>query len=375
MGRPRKNLIGHRSGNLVVIRPAERPPNSNNSAYWVCRCDCGNEREVDAPRLRDGHPKQVSSCLTCTYLKTGQDLATRFPEIAKEADGWDPKEIASRSSKLLKWKCKKYGHQFKMRPSERTRPGKGQGCPYCSGKKVLTGFNDLKTIYPEIAKEADGWEPSEFTSGQGVRKNWKCSTCGHTWSQTINKRTPPDPRGCPLCAGQIVVQGVNDLATTHPYLALQAYNWDPTKVSHGSTNKIRKWKCPKCENIYPALIANRSKGRGCPYCAEYGYNQAEEGWMYLMVRPGEQQFGITNDPERRLKTHEKNGWQELDLVGPQPGDDVYQAEAKVKQWLKECIGTVEGTEENWLTVELEVQQVSQLLERADVPKFLRIDLR
>lgn len=97
--------------------------------------------------------------------------------------------------------------------------------------------------------------------------------------------------------------------------------------------------------------------------------------MYLMFKPGEQQFGITNDPERRLKTHEKNGWQQLDLVGPHPGDEVFQAEAKVKQWLKKEIGTMEGTEENWSTVRLEVQKVGHLLEQADLPRFLRIDLR
>lgn len=308
MGRPRKNLVGHRSGKLVVVRLADRPPNSNNAAYWICRCDCGREREVDASRLRQGHPDQAMACLTCTYVKPGEDLATKFPEVAIEANGWNPSDVSAQSGKRLNWKCKEHGHSFSMRVNDRTRPGKEQGCPFCSGKQVLLGFNDLKTLYPEIAKEADGWDPSEFTAGQGVRKNWKCSTCGHIWPQTINKRTPPDPRGCPLCAGQIVVAGVNDLATTHPHLAAQAHGWDPTTVSYGSMTKIRRWECPKCDRIYPARVANRSKGRGCPYCVECGYNQSEEGWMYLMFKPGEQQFGITNDPERRLKTHEKNGW-------------------------------------------------------------------
>lgn len=37
--------------------------------------------------------------------------------------------------------------------SDRTRVGRNTGCPYCGHHKVLVGFNDLATFYPEIAKE------------------------------------------------------------------------------------------------------------------------------------------------------------------------------------------------------------------------------
>lgn len=33
----------------------------------------------------------------------------------------------------------------------------GSGCPYCAGRKVLAGFNDLATREPEIAKQ---WHPT-----------------------------------------------------------------------------------------------------------------------------------------------------------------------------------------------------------------------
>lgn len=29
------------------------------------------------------------------------------------------------------------------------------GCPYCAGKRGLAGFNDLKTLYPELLSEWD----------------------------------------------------------------------------------------------------------------------------------------------------------------------------------------------------------------------------
>ena len=85
------------------------------------------------------------------------DLATLHPEVAAEADGWDPETVAAGSNKKLPWKCNK-GHKWETDVWSRT--GKNSGCPYCGNKKLLVGFNDLKTKFPEIAEEADGWDPS-----------------------------------------------------------------------------------------------------------------------------------------------------------------------------------------------------------------------
>ena len=38
--------------------------------------------------------------------------------------------------------------------------------------------------------------------------------------------------------------GINDLVTTHPEIAKQALNWDPTTVTAGSGKK-EKWICQK----------------------------------------------------------------------------------------------------------------------------------
>jgi len=38
-----KDLTGMRFGNLVVLRRAETPTHRSRNAFWVCRCDCGNE--------------------------------------------------------------------------------------------------------------------------------------------------------------------------------------------------------------------------------------------------------------------------------------------------------------------------------------------
>ena len=38
---------------------------------------------------------------------------------------------------------------------------KGQSCPYCSHRKVLSGFNDLATTHPELVASEWDWELNE----------------------------------------------------------------------------------------------------------------------------------------------------------------------------------------------------------------------
>lgn len=61
-----------------------------------------------------------------------------------------PDSITFGSHKKVIWKCK-LGHEWiatvKSRTINRT------GCPYCSHNKVLAGFNDLATLFPEVADE------------------------------------------------------------------------------------------------------------------------------------------------------------------------------------------------------------------------------
>jgi hypothetical protein len=65
--------------------------------------------------------------------------------------------------------------------------------------------------------------------------------------------------------------GINDLATTHPHLAAE---WDPEandltpqQVSAGSQYPAR-WVCPTGHR-WQALVGNRTRGFGCPYCSGY----------------------------------------------------------------------------------------------------------
>lgn len=112
-----------------------------------------------------------------------------------------PEQVTPASNRKARWRCEK-GHSFQAVIASRAN---GSGCPYCTNKKVLAGFNDLATAEPKIAAE---WHPTlngALTPGMvtaGSRKKvwWQCS-CGHIWSARIGARTGAQRSGCPVCAG------------------------------------------------------------------------------------------------------------------------------------------------------------------------------
>ena len=133
-----------------------------------------------------------------------KSLGFLYPEIAKlysKNNDISVFKINPSSHTKRKWICKKYGHEHEYE----TRPYhmiKGNRCPYCNGKKVKIGFNDLASQYPEIAKE---WhptkngdlKPTDVTSKSGKRAWWLCLSHNHEWQAKIYSRTLG--HGCPNC--------------------------------------------------------------------------------------------------------------------------------------------------------------------------------
>jgi hypothetical protein len=95
--------------------------------------------------------------------------------------------------KNVRWICE-LGHQWKVPVYYRSS---GSGCPVCSNQSVLVGFNDLASTNPELAAQADGWDPSTVTKGSDKKLSWKCEL-GHKWEAIVFSRNAG--RGCPTCA-------------------------------------------------------------------------------------------------------------------------------------------------------------------------------
>jgi len=64
---------GNRYGQLTVLCSTEK--HKNNGLLWLCRCDCGNEKEILAGALRRG---KTMSCGCMLSSQRGQRYKLRF---------------------------------------------------------------------------------------------------------------------------------------------------------------------------------------------------------------------------------------------------------------------------------------------------------
>jgi uncharacterized Zn-finger protein len=249
---------------------------SNKKIWWLCKEKHSFQM---SPNKRISLNKEtgevrVSVCPFCSRKKvlTGyNDLATTNPELIKQ---WDykknilkPTEITSGSKKKIWWLCDK-GHSWKAAIYSR----KNRGCPYCSGKAILQGYNDLATLNPKLASE---WHP---TNNKGVTPNiislnshkkywWLCDK-RHEWEISPHNRN--NGSGCPYCSGRFAIKGETDLATLNPELAGE---WHPTKNKNETPKNVPLtshkniwWLCEN-NHVWQASIYSRTNGNGCPYCS------------------------------------------------------------------------------------------------------------
>ena len=241
---------------------------SHRKCLWRCPKDHQYEMDVHS---RTGQNSGCPFCAGRKVLAGFNDLATTHPQFALEADGWDPKTVSAGSHEVKNWKCQN-GHTFRVNPNQRT--SRTSNCPTCANLIIEIGFNDLLTLYPGLAAEANGWDPRELGGGSSKRLSWRCNLKGHVWESTIINRTA-NGSNCPVCVGQLVIVGINDLTTTHPQIAKQANGWDPTTLTAGSKKK-RGWLCDR-GHYYIAPVVNKTNlNSGCPICANFqvlvGYN-------------------------------------------------------------------------------------------------------
>ncbi len=80
----------------------------------------------------------------------------------------------------------------------------------------------------------------------------------------------------------------------------------------------------------------------------------------------EQQLGITNFINDRLKVNSSEGWISLEKIGPHSGQEVLDTETFLRQWLKKEIGLVPDRRENWYTSKMEVHSLAELKERSGI---------
>ncbi len=186
-----------KNGNLT---PKDVTPGSSRKKFWWL---CKKDHEWDAIIKSRSNG---CACPYCSGKKVCKDnsLAAKIPKLAKE---WHPSkngsltpdDVTSSSGKKAWWICKA-SHDYKASVDNRSR---GQGCPYCSNKKVCLD-NCLATKNPKLAKEwhpskNDKLTPEDITPGTSKKVWWQCKK-GHEWKAVVGSRLKGV--GCPHCSPQ-----------------------------------------------------------------------------------------------------------------------------------------------------------------------------
>ena len=188
------------------LSPKDVTIGSGKKVWW--RCKNGHEWEANVCSVVGKN----SRCPYCSGRKAipGQtDLVTLNSELASE---WNykkngelsPQDFTPGSGKRVWWKCKN-GHEWGSVINSRNT---GVGCPYCAGRKVLKGFNDLATTHPNLLDEWDYEKNKDITPfnvsfGSEKRVWWRCKN-GHEWVAMVGDRTRG--RSCPYCAGRKIIK-------------------------------------------------------------------------------------------------------------------------------------------------------------------------
>lgn len=234
----------------------------------------------------------------------------------------------------------------------------------------------LAATHPALAKQAHGWDPNLVTPASHKKVEWVCEL-GHVWSASLGNRTAKRYQNgvisaCPTCIGKQLLVGFNDLATTHPSIAAEAFGWDPKTATRGSARKV-KWKC-EFEHIWRATIGNRTakEPTGCPTCAASGFDPNKPSWLYFIADEsrGLLQIGITGEPEVRIEKHRKMGWEIISIRGPIDGYAARKLEVAILRSLKKRKAMLalsaghkkfSGHTESWTKQSFKVSSLDELL--------------
>lgn len=284
----RPELLAYWDYEKNTVNPEDITINFNEKVHGIC--SEGHRYQSTVRNLKNG-------CLICKMREKMKNsgkvsLAEYAPDIAKE---WNyekngdltPADITYAAKRIVWWKLDYYdahldkNFEFEWADTVYKRTVLHSKCPYLTNLKVISGYNDLQTHYPKLAKE---WHPTKngdltpdqiyYKSGKVVWWLYKYDdpiTGKHfdfEWTATVASRV--NGKGCPYLVGKAIYIGFNDLKSQYPELAAE---WDYDKNDKNpeeytkQSNKYVWWKCKDGHSWYSTINTRTGKKNSCPYCA------------------------------------------------------------------------------------------------------------
>lgn len=171
---------------------------SEKRAWWICSECESNYDSMIFIRIK-------GNCQYCTGRRVNytNSLASLNPDLSSQwhpIRNWrlTPHDVTCSSNKKAWWlgEC---GHEWESTISSRMS---GIGCPFCSGNKVLRGFNDIYTVNKKLSSLLANLSDSyKYTSNSNKRVDWKCSFCGKIIKNKMISKVNKRGLSCPCSDG------------------------------------------------------------------------------------------------------------------------------------------------------------------------------
>lgn len=224
MPRPTPDLAGQVFGRLTAVEPRK----VGNRTHWLCRCDCGAEKVIDAGSLRKGVTRSCG-CLHAEYLRTRERPAT-FRRKGRDLSGQrfgrlTVLELAPSKARHRAWKCLcDCGRETEVLQCNLVRSNTTScGCVKVESAERLASQANTRT-YPRRCRSCD----KPFV---GVFKQWFCS--GHCAKRySTEQRWPRVNHVCPVCQSEFL--GRADRVYCSDRCSKVQANRDQYQRKHGS---------------------------------------------------------------------------------------------------------------------------------------------
>ncbi|QKE50365.1 DNA repair nuclease [Faustovirus] len=248
--------------------------NSNILLWWRCENYPNHVYHYHKMSVNDKIATLGQGCDKCRKLVIIKDKFSSVDGV-QECWNWEkntitPDKLATYCNNKFTFICE-LGHEFRRPCSKFVR---GDRCSFCSGRKVLAGFNSF-----DLSPNAIEWWDTEENDKLGLKIDsitkysskeavFKCPL-GHKFKMACGVFTSGNR--CGVCSGQIVLVGFNSFD-----LSPNAIEWWDTEENDKLGLKIDSitrfthmkvnLRCP-LGHKYKALCSDFSNGKRCPVCA------------------------------------------------------------------------------------------------------------
>ena len=254
-----RNRIKNKFPNIKLV---DKYVNFNTKLHCTCTID-GHEWDASPICIEKyGCPVCSGKIITTkSYIQRLKSIRGDDISLVDEYKGMDEK---------ITHHCNIHNRDFEITPMAVLR---GQGCPDCKIDKLRNAglrpkheaLSKLYSIYGNEFELADDYhgesERHKFVHHSKEKgDHYFYSTFSFLYRDTK----------CPVCTNRQIVEGVNDIATTNPYVASLFKNKEETHMYVELSNKQVDFICPSCGRTVRKAIAFVSKNNDlcCPYCSD-----------------------------------------------------------------------------------------------------------